>query len=139
MRFRLEDIQIEHPSPPYYAYIPYLSHMHAIGASEGRTVYEIKRVNPEDQEGNQESVVQPTEPREPEKVVEYPCHEPARFVKGKPRSIISLLPILPSLSNILISIVALSIGLGMKPLLHYILPCPDTLPYPGIELGSSSS
>jgi len=37
------------------------------------------------------------------------------------------------------SIVALSIGVGMKPLLHYTLPCPDTLLYPGVELGSSSS
>jgi len=93
VKFRLVDIHIEHPSPVSYAYIPYLSHMHATDASEGGTTYKIERVNPKDQEGNQESEDQPTEPGEPEEVVECPSHEPTTFVKGKPRSIISLLSI----------------------------------------------
>jgi hypothetical protein len=86
------------------------------GASEGGTTYKNERVNPKDQEANQVSEVQLAEPEEPEEVEECPCHEPATFVKGKPRSIISLLSILPSLRNVLLSIVALRIGFGMKPL-----------------------
>jgi hypothetical protein len=78
VRFRLVDIHIEHPSPSSYAYIPYLSHMHAIGASEGGIGYEIERVNSEDHEGNQESEVQPTWPKELEEEVECRSHEPRK-------------------------------------------------------------
>jgi len=38
-----------------------------------------------------------------------------------------------------ISIVALRIGVVMEPLLHYTFPCPNILPYLGIESGLSSS
>ena len=62
---------------------------HAIGASDATTSYELQ-VNPEGQEGSQEVEVQPTGPEEPEEEVECPNHEPASFVKGKPRSILSL-------------------------------------------------
>jgi len=96
--------------------------VHAIGASEGGTVFEIEKVLPEDQEPNPESEVLPAEPGEPEEVVECPCHETSMFIKGKPQSIISLLSILPKLElNMYIPIVALGVGVGMKPLLHIYL------------------
>jgi hypothetical protein len=72
--------------------------VHAIGASEGGTAYEIERVNLEDEEVNPESEAQPTEPGERKEVVECPCHEPTTFVKVTSQSIISLLSILQSLS-----------------------------------------
>ena len=40
--------------------------------------------------GSQEVEVQQVGPEEPEEEVECPSHEPASFVKGKPRSILSL-------------------------------------------------
>ena len=49
--------------------------VHAIGAPETTAAFELQ-VNPEGQEINPE--------------VECPNHEPAWFVKGKPRSILSL-------------------------------------------------
>ena len=48
------------------------------------------QVNLEGQEGNLEVEVQQAGLEEPEKEVEYPNHEPASFVTGKPRSILSL-------------------------------------------------
>ena len=42
---------------------------------------------PNSQEGNQEVEVQQAGLEEPEEEVECPNHEPASFVKGKPRSI----------------------------------------------------
>jgi len=48
------------------------------------------QVNPEGQEGSQEVEVQQVGPEELEEEVECPSHEPASFVKGKPRSILSL-------------------------------------------------
>jgi len=47
-------------------------------------------VNPEGQEGNPEVEAQQAGLEEPEEEVECPNHEPASFVKGKPRSILSL-------------------------------------------------
>jgi len=63
--------------------------VHAIGAPETTTSFELQ-VNPEAQEINPEAEVQLAEQEEPEKEVEYPNHEPASFVKGKPLSILSL-------------------------------------------------
>ena len=63
---------------------------HAIGASDATASYELQ-VNPEGQEGNPEVEVQQVGLEEPEEEVECPNHEPASFVKGKPRSILSLL------------------------------------------------
>ena len=62
---------------------------HAIGASDATAFYE-PQVNPEGQEGNPEVEVQQVGLEEPEEEVECPNHEPASFVKGKPRSILSL-------------------------------------------------
>jgi len=62
---------------------------HAIGASDVTASFELQ-VKPEDQEGNPETEVQQAGLEEPEEEVECPNHEPASFVKGKPRSILSL-------------------------------------------------
>ena len=62
---------------------------HAIGASDATATYELQ-ANPEGQEGSQEVEVQQAGLEEPEEEVECPSHEPASFVKGKPRSIPSL-------------------------------------------------
>jgi len=64
--------------------------VHAIGASEVAAMFELERVNPEGQEVTQVTEVQPVGQEEPEEEVECPSHEPASFVKGKPRSILSL-------------------------------------------------
>ena len=65
-------------------------HMHAIGVQEGVTLVEFEGTCQELEEPAQE--VQPAEPEASEEVVlECPQHEPASFVKGKPRSILSLL------------------------------------------------
>jgi hypothetical protein len=123
VRFRLVDIHIKHPSPSLYPYIPYLRDR----AGEPRG------------SGGQPGVGGPAGPGDAKEEVEYPSHKPVIFVKGKPQSIIRLLSILSNLSNMMLSIVALRIGVDMKSLLHYILPYLDTLSYPGIELGSSRS
>ena len=62
---------------------------HAIGASDVAASFELQ-VNPEGREGNPEVEVQQVGLEEPEEEVECPNHEPASFVKGKPRSILSL-------------------------------------------------
>ena len=62
---------------------------HAIGASDAIASYELQ-ANPEGQEGNPEVEVQQVGLEEPEEEVECPNHEPASFVKGKLRSILSL-------------------------------------------------
>jgi hypothetical protein len=64
--------------------------VHAIGAPEIATSFELERVNPEGPKVAQETEVQPAGPEEPEEEVECSSHEPASFVKGKPRSILSL-------------------------------------------------
>ena len=63
--------------------------MHAIGAPDATATFELQ-VNPECQEINPEVEVQQAGLKEPEEEVECPNHEPASFVKGKPRSILSL-------------------------------------------------
>ena len=66
----------------------FLLFKHAIGASDATASYELQ-VNPEGQEGSQEVEVQQAGLEEPEEEVECLNHEPASFVKGKPRSILS--------------------------------------------------
>jgi len=63
--------------------------MHAIGALEATTAFELQVVH-EGQEISPQVEVQPAEHEECEEEVECPNHEPALFVKGKPRSILSL-------------------------------------------------
>ena len=73
---------------------------HAIGASDVTASFELQ-ANPEGQEGSQEVEVQQVGLEEPEEEVECPNHEPASFVKGKPRSILSLPLLSKSLFNML--------------------------------------
>ena len=63
--------------------------VHAIGATETTASFELQ-VNPKGQEINPEAEVQLAGQEEPKEEVECPNHEPASFVKGKPRSILSL-------------------------------------------------
>ena len=64
--------------------------VHAIGAPEVASSFELERVNPEGPKVTQEMEVQLAGQEEPEEEVNCPSHEPASFVKGKPRSILSL-------------------------------------------------
>jgi len=68
---------------------PFLLIIYAIGAPDATASFEL-HVNPEGQEGNPEVEVQQVGLEEPEEEVECPNHEPALFVKGMPRSILSL-------------------------------------------------
>ena len=61
--------------------------VHTIGAPDATASFELQ-VNPEGPEFNPEAEVQQAGHEEPEEEVECPNHEPASFVKGKPRSIL---------------------------------------------------
>ena len=69
----------------------YTMHMHAIGVSKGVTLLEFEQVLPEKQQQAQEQEVQAPEEGADEEVLECPDHQPSSFLKGKPRSILSLL------------------------------------------------
>jgi len=68
---------------------PFLLIMHAIGAPDTTASFELQE-NPEGQEINPEVEVQQARHEEPEEEIECPNHEPASFVKDKPRSILCL-------------------------------------------------
>jgi len=63
--------------------------MHALGAPETTTAFELQVVD-EGKEISPEVEVQQAGHEEPEEEVECPNHEPTSFMKGKPRSILSL-------------------------------------------------
>ena len=69
----------------------YTMHMHAIGVPEGVTLLEFEQVLSEEQQQAQEQEVQAPEEGANEEVLECPDHQPSSFLKGKPRSILSLL------------------------------------------------
>ena len=70
----------------------YAMHMHAIGVPEGVTLLEFEQGLPEEQQQAQETEVQdPEGGASEEEVLECSDHQPSSFLKGKPRSIISLL------------------------------------------------
>ena len=69
----------------------YTMHMHTIGIPEGVTLLEFEPVHPEGQQQAQEQEVQAPEEGANEEVLECPDHQPSSFLKGKPRSILSLL------------------------------------------------
>ena len=69
----------------------YPMHMHAIGVLEGVTLLEFEPVLPEEQQQAQEPEVQTPKEGASEEVLECPDHQPFSFLKGKPRSILSLL------------------------------------------------
>jgi hypothetical protein len=65
--------------------------MHAIGVPEGVTLLEYEQEQPEEQQIAQEQDVQMAEGEANEEDLPVcPDHQPALFLKGKPRSIISL-------------------------------------------------
>jgi hypothetical protein len=75
-----------------YIHDIHLVHIHAIGVSEGVTLVEFEGTCQNKGEAAQAQEAQPQEVRDAEEeVLECPQHEPLSFVKGKPRSIISLL------------------------------------------------
>jgi hypothetical protein len=70
----------------------HLVHMHTIGVPEGVTLVEFERTCQNEGELAPAQEAQPPEPEGGEEVVlECPSHEPSSFVKGMPRTIISLL------------------------------------------------
>ena len=70
----------------------YAMHMHAIGVPEGVTLLEFEQGLPEEQQQVQEQEVQALEGgANEEKILECPNHQPSSFLKGNPRSILSLL------------------------------------------------
>jgi hypothetical protein len=67
-------------------------HVHAIGVPEGVTLLEFEGTCLEEQPSPvPEPQVQALEGVLKEEVVDCPDHQPCNYVKGKPRSIISLL------------------------------------------------
>ena len=95
-------------------------HMHAIGATEEITLVELD-VNPqeENQEVQHQEVPSKGEP-EVDHLPKCPDHQPATFVKGKPRSIISLPTLL--MSPKVIRIDALRDRSCLETLAAYYLP-----------------
>ena len=65
--------------------------MHAIGSPEGVTLLEFEPKHQEEQQAAQEQEVQEEGGVNMEDLHECPNHHPSSFLKGKPRSIISLL------------------------------------------------
>ena len=98
-------------------------HMHTIGVAEEITLVELEA---DPQEENQE--VQHQEiPREGEPEADHlpgcPDHQPATFMKGKPRSIISLSILL--ISPKLLVLLHYVIGVIWEHLLHISFACPE--------------
>jgi hypothetical protein len=100
-------------------------HWHAIDVLEGVTLLEFKP-NLEEQPSEQE--VQAPEGATEGDVVNCLDHTPCNFMKGKPRSIISLLLSINANTYYVIYIVALSFRCWMKTLVALISnPCPDII------------
>jgi len=90
--------------------------------------------NLEGQEGSQEVEVQQVGPEEPEEEVECPSHEPASFMKGKPRSILSL-PLLLKVYLIHYIYWCIKYRSCDETFAAFLLhPCPDNLPHPGCRV-----
>ena len=66
-------------------------HRHAISVPEGVTLLEFEEPSEQQQPTPEVQEVQRLEEVPDEVVVECPDHRPCNFVKGKPRSILSLL------------------------------------------------
>jgi hypothetical protein len=69
----------------------HLVRLHAIGVPEGVTLLEFEGLNPEEHPTAKEPEVQAPEGVNDEELPECPNHQPSSFIKGKPRSILSLL------------------------------------------------
>ena len=94
----------------------FILRIHAIGVPEGVTLLEFEGANqeeePEVQEANEAATM--------EELPECPNHQPSSFLKGKPRSILSLPCFYKYIEYLLFIDDALSIGIGWNQLLHYI-------------------
>ena len=66
-------------------------HVHAIGSPEGVTLHEFEPERQGEQQAAREQEVQAKGGVNVEDLPECPDHQPSSFLKGKPRSIISLL------------------------------------------------
>ena len=94
----------------------FILRIHAIGVPEGVTLPEFEGASQEE-----EPEVQATEEAAAEEELpECPDHRPSSFLKGKPRSILSLPCFYKYLEYLLFIDDALSIGIGWNQLLHYI-------------------
>jgi hypothetical protein len=70
----------------------HLMHLHAIGVLEGVTLLKFEGLNPEERPAAEEHEVPAPEGGAPdEELPQCPNHQPSSFIKGKPRSILSLL------------------------------------------------
>ena len=69
--------------------VSYFALMH-IGSSEGITLLEFEAEEEQNQEAPQQVALE-SEEQAPEELPECPDHRPTSFLKGKPRSILSLL------------------------------------------------
>ena len=73
-----------------YAFaIPYAIFMH-LRSEEEITLLEFDKVEEGDQQENPQSAAPEGEEQNPEELPECPDHRPTSFLKGKPRSILSL-------------------------------------------------
>jgi hypothetical protein len=89
--------------------------MHEIGVPKGVTLLEFEDPSEEQQPTPEVQEVHPSGEVLDEVAVECPEHRPCNFVKGKPRSILSLLISEMQLKYYCyIYIVALSLGVGCK-------------------------
>ena len=70
--------------------IPYAIFMH-LGSSEEITLLEFDKVEEGDQQENPQAAAPEGEEQNPEELPECLDHRPTSFLKGKPRSILSLL------------------------------------------------
>ena len=74
-----------------YAFaVPYAIFMH-LGSEEEITLLEFDEVEEGDQQENPQAASPEGEDQNPEELPECPDHRPTSFLKGKPRSILSLL------------------------------------------------
>ena len=89
----------------------FILRIHAIGVPEGVTLLEFEGANQEEEAD--EAVAA-------EELTECPDHQPSSFLKGKPRSILSLPCFYKYIEYLLFVDDALSIGIGWNQLLHYI-------------------
>ena len=94
----------------------FILRIYAIGVPEGVTLLEFKGASQEEEPEVQaidEAVAE-------EELPECPDHRPSSFLKGKPRSILSIPCFYKYLEYLLFVNDALSIGIGWNQLLHYI-------------------
>ena len=76
---------------PFCMHDSYAMHMQTIGVPEEVTLLEFEQGLSEEQQQAQEQEVQAPEEGANVEVLECPDHQPSSFLKGKPRSILSLL------------------------------------------------